>query len=136
MEQDTYLLARRRLPIVFLLAGLFVFSFIFPSTPMYGVIVCPLRAVTGIDCPGCGMGRSFCAISEGNFMHSLFHHPLGLLTYVTFLVIMMRNLGEWLLQRRFKPLLPPRPRRVAIWLALGLLLLAWIGRLTSLIPSS
>ena len=82
------------------------------------------------------MSRAFCAISEGNVMHSLFHHPLGLLTYVTFLLIMMRNLGEWLLQRRFKPLLPPRPRRVAIWSALGLLLLAWVGRLTGLIPSS
>ena len=136
MEQDTYLSARRRLPIVFFLAGLFVLSFIFQSTPMYGVIVCPLRAITGIDCPGCGMSRAFCSISEGNVMHSFIHHPLGLLTYVTFLVIMMRNLGEWLLQRRFKPLLPPRPRRVAIWTALALLLLAWIGRLTGLIPSS
>jgi len=119
-----------------MVAGLFVFSFIFPSTPMYGFIFCPLRAATGIDCPGCGMGRAFCAISEGNIMHSLFHHPLGLLTYIILLVIMLRNLGEWLLQRRFQPLFSPRPRRVVSWSALVVLLLCWVGRLSGIIPSS
>jgi hypothetical protein len=39
--------------------------------------VCPIRLVTGVDCPGCGMGRALAMLADGNVSASLQRHPFA-----------------------------------------------------------
>jgi hypothetical protein len=39
--------------------------------------VCGSRALFGIDCPGCGLTRSFVALASGDIRQSLDYHRLG-----------------------------------------------------------
>ena len=39
--------------------------------------LCGSRALLGVDCPGCGLTRSFLALASGNFAQSLTYHRLG-----------------------------------------------------------
>lgn len=45
---------------------------------------CLSHDVFGVDCPGCGMTRSFILVAHGRFRESLQYHRLGILLYVTF----------------------------------------------------
>lgn len=40
--------------------------------------LCPVHALTGHDCPGCGMGRSLALLTQGRVVASLHQHPFGL----------------------------------------------------------
>jgi len=51
---------------------------------MYGQIIqfieshlltCPSRSFLHMDCPGCGLQRSFLALLKGNITQSLHYHP-------------------------------------------------------------
>jgi len=39
------------------------------------LLACPYKSLTGIDCPGCGMQRSFVELLKGNLMDSFFMYP-------------------------------------------------------------
>ena len=39
------------------------------------MMTCPYKALTGVDCPGCGMQRSFIELLKGDFMGSLHLYP-------------------------------------------------------------
>lgn len=39
---------------------------------------CPFNALTGLDCPGCGMTRAGAALLAGDFKTALTYHPLAL----------------------------------------------------------
>jgi hypothetical protein len=39
------------------------------------LMACPYKAVTGIDCPGCGMQRSFIELVQGNLRESFSLYP-------------------------------------------------------------
>ena len=47
---------------------------------------CPVRHLTGIPCPTCGMTRSFMAIAQGHWSQALAHHWFGPILFFTFLV--------------------------------------------------
>lgn len=65
-------------------------------------ITCPLKSLTGIDCPGCGMQRSFIALLRGDFVHSLSLYPALLPLLLTFvllavhLIFKLKNGAAWL----------------------------------------
>ncbi len=40
--------------------------------------LCPVRALTGHACPGCGMGRALALLAHGQIAASLYQHPFGL----------------------------------------------------------
>lgn len=40
------------------------------------VHACPIRSVTGIPCPGCGISRAWFAFLSGDFVHALRFHPM------------------------------------------------------------
>ena len=48
------------------------------------MLTCPSKALTGVDCPGCGMQRSFIELLKGNFFNSLHLYPALLPTIFTF----------------------------------------------------
>ncbi len=48
-------------------------------------MACPYRAISGIDCPGCGMQRSLIELLKGNVLESLQLYPALLPTIFTLL---------------------------------------------------
>ncbi len=38
---------------------------------------CPLKLISGIPCPGCGVSKSIMYLYEGNFSKSIEHHLFG-----------------------------------------------------------
>ena len=65
----------------FVLAGVWATSFVYASTPLNDTIWCPWRRLTGLDCPGCGLTRSFCAMSHLRPQAAFQAHPVGPLLY-------------------------------------------------------
>jgi hypothetical protein len=49
-----------------------------PIVPESGATFCPFRLLTGLPCPGCGMGHSLVFALRGDFSASFHFHPLGL----------------------------------------------------------
>jgi len=42
---------------------------------------CPVKLITGMPCPGCGMLKSWCYLSHLDIQTSLYYHPLGLVAF-------------------------------------------------------
>jgi hypothetical protein len=49
-----------------------------PILPEAGPTLCPFRLLTGLPCPGCGMGHALVFALRGDLASSLRFHPLGL----------------------------------------------------------
>lgn len=52
-------------------------------------MTCPYKAVSGMDCPGCGMQRSLIELLKGNFLESFYLYPALLPTIFTLLFTAM-----------------------------------------------
>lgn len=39
-------------------------------------ITCPIKAMTGLSCPGCGMTRAWLSLLQGDLSTALAYHPL------------------------------------------------------------
>ena len=53
-------------------------ALVWPALPVHPPLACPLRTVTGIPCPFCGMTRSVVAIVHGHLGASLRFNPGGI----------------------------------------------------------
>ena len=51
---------------------------ILPLIPAHTVVICPLRALTGVPCPLCGMTTSVTAVGRGRFGEALAANPAGI----------------------------------------------------------
>ena len=69
---------------------------------------CPIRWLTGVSCPSCGMSRAVGALLKFDFALAFYFHPLVYLLPAAFLV--------YLLRKRI-------PRKVTIVLCVGILVL-------------
>ena len=76
---------RLRIAGIVMLAGAFALRFL--SLP--SIVVCPLRATTGVPCPFCGMTRSVAAIGRGDLGASLTFNPGGILLVVLAIVVVV-----------------------------------------------
>jgi Protein of unknown function (DUF2752) len=54
-------------------------AIVWPSLPVHPPLACPLRTITGIPCPLCGMTRAVVAAMHGHLLESLRFNPAGLL---------------------------------------------------------
>jgi len=54
---------------------LFYYFQIVGSWPQTLMLPCPIKFLTGFDCPGCGFQRSLFALLEGNFETSFMLYP-------------------------------------------------------------
>lgn len=101
-----------------------------PILPETGATFCPFRLLTGIPCPGCGMGHSLVFALRGDFAGSFRSHPLGiplLVLWTAWLVWGAHNLSRG---RSFSDgFLPPLRRPAAVWAALVLVLAVYAVRL-------
>ena len=87
--------------------------------------LCPLHAVTGIPCPGCGMTRAARSLMQGNFRDAALFNPLfmtllaGVAAYLVYAAVVVtlrlpRLRGEHLSRRTMFLL------RVGVLLSIGL----------------
>ncbi|MBC8139678.1 MAG: DUF2752 domain-containing protein [Fibrella sp.] len=91
--------------------------------------LCPLRAITGIACPGCGMTRALCLCCHGRFVEAItLYHPVVPLVFAGLLVAA----GYGLLTN--KPL-PERWFTVWAYGTAALMVAVWIARLLHAVPA-
>lgn len=55
------------------------------------LLACPFKYITGIDCPGCGLQRSFLELLQGNIQKSFLLYP-GLIPFLITLVFLILHL--------------------------------------------
>lgn len=105
-------LKRLRIAGAAMLLGALAFRFV--SLP--SVVLCPLRRVTGVPCPFCGMTRSVTAVARGDLGASLALNPGGIALVVAAIVLLV--LG-W------------RWRRIAVptWAVVTFFVLLWAFQL-------
>lgn len=72
------------------LAG-FAISFVMPITGL-GVDLCPVHAVTGLPCPGCGVTRGIALVSHGEWLTALGAHPFTLFLWPGLLLLAVAGL--------------------------------------------
>lgn len=98
---------------------LLVLVFVDPRTAWFAP-VCPLHAVTGLHCPGCGTGRALHALVHGDVARALRLNALALAAIPVFLALSLR--AAW---RPAEPLpRPPLWLRLALYALLGFFLVA------------
>lgn len=64
---------------------------------------CPIRSLTGIPCPSCGMTRSFLALAKGNLAESISYHLFGPLLFLILLIVAVHTGTELLIGRKLFP---------------------------------
>ena len=81
------------------MGGLLGAAATWPLLPVHPPVACPLRAMTGIPCPLCGMTRACVAAAHGHFGASLAFNPAGILLLLGAIVLVIRPA----LLRRIRP---------------------------------
>jgi len=89
--------------------------------------VCQSKVLFGVDCPGCGLTRSFVHLAHGNIPASLAVHPLGWL--VALFVLAQFPYRIWALKTRSAAPLGERTPWIITGVLFALLLAVWIARL-------
>lgn len=90
---------------LFLVSSPLLGAFFFSHTEYSSPLVCPLRTLTGIPCPGCGLTRSFLAIAQGNFGEAVSYNILGPILFASCGAIALHLTVELYTQHRLR--LPP-----------------------------
>ena len=78
---------------------MFVGAFVHPLLPFTGPVLCPLRRVTGVPCPFCGMTRGVIALAHGDLFSSLTFNPGA----VVIVALAVAILVAWRVQRVAMP---------------------------------
>ena len=61
--------------LLFVVGGLAFYYFADPLSSGF-MVKCPFKAVTGLDCPGCGSQRAVHELLHGNFRNAFSYNPL------------------------------------------------------------
>jgi hypothetical protein len=88
MPTSTLGLRTRELRVVS--GGMIAIAAVLPILPAHPSIACPLRAVTGIPCPLCGMTRAVVAAVHGHLGTSLAFNPGGIFVLLLAAVVILR----------------------------------------------
>jgi hypothetical protein len=59
-------------------AAMLGLAVVWPRLPVHPPIACPLRTLTGVPCPMCGMTRAVVALAHGHVLESLRFNPAGI----------------------------------------------------------
>ena len=98
-------------------------------------IPCLFSAVTGIQCPACGITRSVASIARGDLAMSLAYHPAGIgiagIALAALLIPAQTQLVYSATSRQWVAL----PLTLRIALGASLVVVAWIWNLQRIIPN-
>jgi Protein of unknown function (DUF2752) len=72
------------------MGGLVGIALVWPLSPVHPDFACPMRTITGIPCPFCGMTRSVVAAAHGHLLQSLSFNPLGIAVLAFAVVAIVR----------------------------------------------
>lgn len=70
----------------FLGVGMVVGGALMTALPATNVILCPLRAITGVPCPFCGMTTGTLALARGDMVGSIAANPAAIVLVVAVLL--------------------------------------------------
>ena len=115
----------RELLIAVGLSGLLIGAALWYPAATPAVNLCVFHQVTGLPCPGCGMGRSLCAFAKGDVARSIAWHPLGPVVGLAALLAAMRAWLRLVLVRQRLYAIPRRVVSVLAWIGLLVLLAVW-----------
>ncbi len=87
-------------------------------SPWHPPLPCPLRALTGVPCPFCGLTRAVTALFRGDLVGSLRYNPFGLV------LVVMAVVAVVLLRRRHATFAVPT------WIVAGFVASMWAWNLT------
>ena len=73
--------------------ALLVAGAVLPLLPGHAGLPCPLRTLSGVPCPMCGMTTSVEATLQGDLPHALAANPAGPLAVLLALVLLVRRPG-------------------------------------------
>ena len=92
--------------------------------------LCHMRRFTGLDCPGCGLTRSFISLGHGDVAAAWRFNPTGILLFGLLIAqLPYRSLQLWRI-RRDQP--EWYPRQLFAWLTVAfvsMLLMQWVFKL-------
>ena len=69
-------------------------ALVWPALPVHPPYVCPLRTITGIPCPFCGMTRAVVAATHGHIVTSLRYNPAGILLVALAIALVVGGRAE------------------------------------------
>ncbi len=92
---------------------------------------CMSRRIFGVPCPGCGLSRSFVAMSRADVAAALSLHPLGPCLYLLCWLQIPYRIGEYFGAGRYWPVWAQVNRwlHVIVWGVIIALLFAWAARI-------
>lgn len=79
-----FILKRKKLILAFIFCGILLYLF-------FTTIGCPIKYVTGVCCPGCGMSRALYYLITLDFKNAFYMHPFIFLMPVCLVVFLKRN---------------------------------------------
>jgi hypothetical protein len=121
---------RLRIAGAVVLVFVFVLSFVFPPSGL-SISFCVFRKAFGVPCPGCGLTRSFAALSHGQTGAAFHMHPLGPFIYAGLAFYMVKWAAEALLHRRLLAAAEDKLRLPVLWGLLVVITAVWIYRLVA-----
>jgi hypothetical protein len=74
--------------------GALAISAILQPNRVTGLSFCPVFHLTGIECPFCGMTRSFVSITHARFSEALDYNPGSLLIYAAFVWMLYASIRD------------------------------------------
>jgi hypothetical protein len=83
-------------------AALLLASVIYAPFVANGPVLCPFRIMTGLPCPGCGLTRSFCAMSRGQLAAAFGDHLFGPVLYFVALLSIPLMIYQLITNRRIE----------------------------------
>jgi hypothetical protein len=87
---------------------------------------CMFHSLTGLPCPGCGMGRASILLSQGKLLESIWMHPLAIPFALASVIAILWLISDLILKR--ETLLPLLKRKLQ-WpyslLLTGVVLAVW-----------
>jgi hypothetical protein len=117
-----------RLLALALLAGSLLLPFLAFDwiTSPNSLVLCPLRAVTGIPCPSCGLTRALAHLERGHLAQALKFHPFSPLILLLALALFILILQELVIHKSI--LFNPLKNRRNIYFLFAVVVVFQVGR--------
>lgn len=97
---------------LFILAMIVFYSFLF-----FLGVTCPIKALTGISCPGCGMTRAWISLLRLNPRRAFYYHPLFPLPAFVLMAYLYPNIVSY------------KSKKIGLGIIIGLFFIVYIWRM-------